>query len=109
MVLVTDIFAVDFLVEIFGSLKFFFDYARGKPSTHTGRRPDAAIVNSYNKRMDFGQAFGVDGSKYPADLVSTSRDPSALRPRASYDEEIHLASYPYSDARRADSVSPIIE
>ncbi|KAH0835606.1 organic solute transporter Ostalpha-domain-containing protein [Lanmaoa asiatica] len=84
----------DFLVEIIGSLKFFFVYAQGKPSTHSGRRPDAAIVNNYNKRMDFGQAFGIDGSKYPADMESTSRHPSAIRPRASYDEEIHLAPYP---------------
>lgn len=98
---------MDFLVEIFGSLKFFVDYARGKPATHSGRRADAAIVNNYNKRMDFGQAFGVDGSKYPADMVSTGRDPSAIRPRASYDEEIHLASYPYNDPRSADSANPV--
>ena len=95
-------------MEIFGSLKFFFDFARGKPSTHSGRRPDAAIVNNYNKRMDFGQAFGIDGSRYPADVASTSHDPSDLRPRASYDEEIHLAPYPYSDLRGADSASPIV-
>lgn len=80
-------------MEILGSLKFFFDCARGKRSAPSGRRPDAEIVNNYNKRMDFGQAFGIDGSKYPADMVSTSRDASAIRPRHSYDEEIHLASY----------------
>lgn len=92
-------------MEIYGSLKFFF----GHGPTNSGRRPDAAIVNNYNKRMDFGQAFGIDGSKYMADAVSTSRDPSALRPRASYDEEIHLASYPYNDPRSTDSMSPIVE
>ena len=96
-------------MEIFGSLKFFVDYTRGKPSTHSGRRPDAAIVNNYNKRMDFGQAFGVDGSKYPGDMVSTGGDPSAIRPRASYDEEIHLVPYPYNDLRNADSASPIAQ
>lgn len=97
-------------MEIFGSLKFFVDYARGKPSTHSGRRPDAAIVNNYNKRMDFGQAFGIDGSKYPADMVSTSYDdPSAVRPLASYDEEIHLSPYPYGDLRNTDSGSPIVQ
>lgn len=93
-------------MEIFGSLKFFVGH--GKPSTHSTRRPDAAAVNSY-KRMDFGQAFGVDGSKYPADVVSTNRDPSAIRPRTSYDEEIHLAPYPYSDPRNAESGGPIVQ
>jgi len=99
---------MDFLVEIFGSLKFFADYARGKPSTHSGRRPDAEIVNNYNKRMDFGQAFGVDGSKFPVDMVNRG-DPSSIRPLASCDEEIHLAPYPYSDPRDADSASPIVQ
>ncbi|KIJ62456.1 hypothetical protein HYDPIDRAFT_182786 [Hydnomerulius pinastri MD-312] len=80
----------DFVVEIFGSLKFFFDYARGKRSTHSGRRPDAEIVNNYNKRMDFGQAFGVGGSTY-------------ARPT----KTVIGAPYPYSDSRNADSASPI--
>lgn len=93
-------------MEIFGSLKFFFGSARGKPSTHSSRRIDAANVNNY-KRMDFGEAFGIDDGKYPADMVSTSH-PSAIRPRASYDEEIHLAPYPYNDARNADSISPMV-
>lgn len=96
-------------MEIFGSLKFFVDYARSKPSTHSGRRPDAEIVNNYNKRMDFGQAFGVDGSKYPADMVSTRGNPSSIRPLASCDEEIHLAPYPYSDPRNADSANPVVQ
>ncbi|KAF8552685.1 DUF300-domain-containing protein [Imleria badia] len=99
----------DFVVEIFGSLKFFVDYARGKASMHSGRRPDAAIVNDYNKRVDFGQAFGIDGSKYPAAMDSTSCDPSAVLPRASYDDEIHLSPYPYSELRNADNGSPIVQ
>ena len=96
-------------MEIFGSLKFFVDYTLGKASTHSGRRPDAAIVNNYNKRMDFGQAFGIEGSKYTADMVSTSLEPSTIRPRASYDEEIRLAPYPYRNLRSADSESPIVQ
>ncbi|KAF8123588.1 organic solute transporter Ostalpha-domain-containing protein [Boletus edulis] len=88
----------DFIVEIVGSLKFFLG--------HSGGRSDAAIVNNY-KSMDFGQAFGVDG-KYPADMVSTNDNPSAIRPRASYDEEIRLAPYPYSNAHNAGSRSPMV-
>ncbi|KAG2357983.1 organic solute transporter Ostalpha-domain-containing protein [Suillus spraguei] len=38
----------DFVTEIGGSLKFFFNYARGAPSTHSSK-------------TDFGQAFGIDG------------------------------------------------
>lgn len=56
--------------------------------------------------MDFGEAFGVEGSKYPVDMVSTSH-PSAIRP-ASYDEEIHLAPYPYTEIHNADSTRPIV-
>jgi len=98
----------DFFVEIVGSLKFFLGCARGKPSVHSGRRSDAAFVNNY-KSMDFGQAFGVNDSKYPADMVSTNDNPSAIRPRASYDEEIRLAPYPYSDVRSAGSRSLMIQ
>lgn len=90
----------DFGVEILGSLKFFVDYVRGKPSTHSGRRVDAEFVNNHNKRMDFGQAFGVEGSTYPRQPVKSTVGGSgdgeshAIRPRSSYDEEIRLAPYP---------------
>ncbi|KAF9222240.1 DUF300-domain-containing protein [Gyrodon lividus] len=87
----------DFLIEILGSLKFFCGFGRGKPSTHPGRRLDAEIVNNYNKRMDFGQAFGIEGSKYP-------RPPKAAT--GGSDEEIRLSMFPYNDLRHTDSASP---
>ncbi|KAH7886596.1 organic solute transporter Ostalpha-domain-containing protein [Phlebopus sp. FC_14] len=67
----------DFAIEIFGSLKFFF---RGSASTR-----DNTVVNS-NKRMDFGQAFGVGGRSY-------TRPP----------KEGTGAPYPYGDPEHADS------
>ncbi|KAI6141602.1 DUF300-domain-containing protein [Pisolithus tinctorius] len=92
----------DFAVEIVGSLKFFVDYIRGKPSTHSGRRADAEFVNNHNKRMDFGQAFGVEGSTYPRQPRKSTAggggdgESRAIRPRSSYDEEVRLAPYPIS-------------
>jgi hypothetical protein len=72
----------DFVTEIGGSLKFFFNYARGTPSTHS------------SKKMNFAQAFGV-GSRSVADGKSLT------------EESIRLAPYPYSDPRNADSASPV--
>lgn len=82
----------DFITEIGGSLKFFFDYARGAPSTH-----------SSSQKVDFAQAFGV-GGRSPADGGKLPMTHS----RSSYGEHIRLAPYPYSDARNADSSSPIL-
>ncbi|OJA11640.1 hypothetical protein AZE42_04761 [Rhizopogon vesiculosus] len=82
----------DFIKEIGGSLKFFFDYARGAPSTH-----------SSSQKADFGEAFGVggrshsDGGKLPTTYT-----------RSSYGEDIRLAPYPYNDPHNADSASPIM-
>lgn len=85
-------------MEIYESVKFFVDYARGKPNTQSG-----------SKKADFDQAFGIEGSgKYAAD-ISAKDDPSPIRQRTSYDDEIHLASYPYSSARTDESRSPIVK
>ena len=66
----------DFAIEIAGSLKFFIDYARGKPGTHGPRVQitDSQTGKTYPK-MDFGEAFGVyprpyDRSGYPMSAPS---------------------------------------
>ncbi|KAI0773041.1 DUF300-domain-containing protein [Trametes elegans] len=55
----------DFAVEIAGSIKFFVDYARGKPGTHG---PRVQVVDSEtgksHPKMDFGEAFGVSPRPY---------------------------------------------
>ncbi|KAF9244460.1 organic solute transporter Ostalpha-domain-containing protein [Melanogaster broomeanus] len=86
----------DFLFEIIGSLKFFWDKARKKPSDPS-RRPDGEVVNHYSKRLNFGQAFGVEGGNRPKS--PSGGESAAVRRRPSYDEEIPLAPYPYNDAR----------
>ncbi|TFK87895.1 DUF300-domain-containing protein [Polyporus arcularius HHB13444] len=48
----------DFAHEIAGSIKFFIDYARGKPGTHGPRIPVTDEMGKATK-MDFGQAFGL--------------------------------------------------
>ncbi|KAI0326498.1 DUF300-domain-containing protein [Cubamyces sp. BRFM 1775] len=66
----------DFAIEIAGSLKFFIDYARGRPGTHGPRVQitDSQTGKTYTK-MDFGEAFGVyprayDRSGYPMSAPS---------------------------------------
>ncbi|KAH7914889.1 organic solute transporter Ostalpha-domain-containing protein [Hygrophoropsis aurantiaca] len=82
----------DFAIEIFGSLKFYVDYARGKPSARSGRRTDIPFTNNPRKKMNFGEAFGVSGS-------STYAKPQKAGSLT--------APYPYQDTRNADSSSPL--
>jgi hypothetical protein len=49
----------DFAIEIFGSLKFFIDYARGKPHTHAPR----VTPGPDGRKVDFGEAFRVEGAE----------------------------------------------
>lgn len=55
-------YAADFAVEIWSSLRFFYDYARGKPNTHTPR-PSASTTSATHphprRRPTFEDAFGI--------------------------------------------------
>ena len=51
----------DFALEIIGSIRFFFSYARGNPAAHGHRIPIGATGQ---RKMDFGEAFGVKGTTY---------------------------------------------
>ncbi|KAI0656125.1 DUF300-domain-containing protein [Cubamyces menziesii] len=101
----------DFAIEIAGSLKFFIDYARGKPGTHGPRVQitDSQTGKTYPK-MDFGEAFGVyprpyDRSGYPmsapgmAGVGAGGRGEfgggTGVQRRESYDENVRLAPYSY--------------
>ncbi|KAL4064689.1 organic solute transporter Ostalpha-domain-containing protein [Scleroderma yunnanense] len=93
----------DFAVEIFGSLKFFVAYIRGKPSTRSGRSADTEFGNTRGKRKNFGEAFGVEGStdmRQTQPLVGDSAggdgESLAICPRSSLGEEIRLAPYPFA-------------
>ncbi|KAL7278336.1 hypothetical protein ACG7TL_008312 [Trametes sanguinea] len=122
----------DFAIEILGSLKFFIDYARGKPGTHGPRVQvtDAETGKTYTK-MDFGEAFGVSPrpSAYPMSARAGSASGSgvgaragygngnggvrsngdgaagfgARRPRESYDENVRLAPYAYEGGNASSS------
>ncbi|KDR71551.1 hypothetical protein GALMADRAFT_253889 [Galerina marginata CBS 339.88] len=81
---------IDFAVEILGSFRFFFDYARGRPSAH-GHGHRVTTYDGGQPKMDFGQAFGV----------TTAREPSPTHPiieREAEGENIMLSSYTYSRA-----------
>ncbi|EUC64468.1 polysaccharide lyase family 1 protein [Rhizoctonia solani AG-3 Rhs1AP] len=66
----------DFIAEIWGSLKFFYDYFTGKPHTRGMLKPDTPA--------DFGEAFGVhDASgnlRTRGGSVANAADPEAARP-----------------------------
>ncbi|CAL1702876.1 unnamed protein product [Somion occarium] len=52
----------DFAIEIYGSLKFFVDYFRGKPHAHGPRLTEIDNEGKTYTKMNFGEAFGVEGS-----------------------------------------------
>jgi hypothetical protein len=90
----------DFVVEIWGSLKFFVDYAQHKPNTHSVRVATGADGRKYN----FAEAFGVEG---------TTRGPAAMRRDAvgvgSTDEEnVRLEPYPNSPVRPSNGSSSVV-
>jgi len=102
----------DFVIEIAGSLKFFFDCSRGKRPTHAPARRASigGAANNGNNKMDFGEAFGVSGSTYskPRPAAVSGESPT-IRPRPSYDEDIRLAPYSYNESRILNSSSPVSE
>ena len=74
----------DFAHEIGGSLRFFIDYARGKPGTHGPRVPSLEARNGQkagtHTKMNFGEAFGLAPRPYAR--AATGMSASA----ASYDD-----------------------
>lgn len=86
-------FLADFLIEIWGSLKFFWDYLRRKPYTRGPRVVVQELDGKQRTRMDFGEAFGVGAPPYTA--YAPSESASGIPPRMSYDENIRLAPYSY--------------
>lgn len=67
----------DFASEIWSSLRFFFDYARGKPNTHTLRNP-ALPDSSTRTRPTFGDAFGLYKGGNDIRRVASSESESHL-------------------------------
>ncbi|KAJ8696826.1 hypothetical protein PTI98_006659 [Pleurotus ostreatus] len=53
----------DFAVEIVGSVRFFMDYFRGKPTAH-GHGHLATEDGERHGLVDFGTAFGVENGRY---------------------------------------------
>jgi len=103
----------DFVIEIFGSLKFFWDAALGKKHTRTPRITTIDGDGKTRPKMDFGEAFGVEGHTYSKNSGYDHRYPASgefgqhghsLRQRPSYDEEIRLAPYKYSGANASGGV-----
>jgi len=82
----------DFVVEIWATFKFYFDYARNKPGTHTAssgrddKQYDAGFEGPRHK-ADFGEAFGFNRRRGGALPPPVSASPN------SYDENIRLTLY----------------
>ncbi|KAI0668072.1 DUF300-domain-containing protein [Trametes maxima] len=110
----------DFAHEIAGSIRFFIDYARGKPGTHGPRAQvtDTQTGKTHTK-MDFGEAFGVlprpyEHAAYPMASAASGRagsgsgsGPTAERraQRGSYDENVRLAPYSYAGGNGSNGSS----
>jgi len=83
----------DFVLEIWGSFKFYFRYARNKPGTHgeTNSFDDRQYhqtphIAGPGRKVPFGEAFGVDGRRRKtADVIPMSAN--------AYDENVRLAPY----------------
>jgi len=85
----------DFVMEIGSSIKFFVDAALRRPHT---RGPRVTVPDRDGKprpRMDFGEAFGVEGSGAALYNPYGASESSGMPPRMSYDENIRLAPYTY--------------
>jgi len=88
----------DFVVEIWGSFHFFFDYIRGKPAAHSG---GSHAEDDEKPRMNFGQAFGVGpayNTKLPKHLAESTTE-LAVQPRLSYDEVYGDTLPPHDDTK----------
>ncbi|KAH9940132.1 organic solute transporter Ostalpha-domain-containing protein [Epithele typhae] len=73
----------DFAREIWGSIKFFGDYWRGKPGTHGPRVQLTNPDGSTYAKMDFGEAFGVSPRPYARSVTSMSAQTSQTNIRSS--------------------------
>lgn len=83
----------DFVVEIAGSVKFFFDYVRRKPYTRGPRVTVTGFDGKTRTKMNLDEAFGVSMPQYRT--YPPSESTSEVPPRVSYDENIRLAPYSY--------------
>jgi len=81
----------DFAIEIFGSLKFFVDYARGRPTAHGHGHRVPTTDNNDHSKMTFEQAFGVSSATAHAPSLSLERERQVTE-----SENIQLTPYPFA-------------
>ncbi|KAG0140602.1 hypothetical protein CROQUDRAFT_664978 [Cronartium quercuum f. sp. fusiforme G11] len=72
----------DFCIELYSSMKFFFDYARGKPYTSSKHQVSGSDTDSANPQrhltgLDFNQAYEFEPSTDNHSLQSRRRDKTA--------------------------------
>ena len=73
-------------MEIIGSLRFYVDYMRGKPFTHSSSKgPD----DDEGRKKDFGEAFGITTSKQPMPVQQ-------MAPEVPTEEAVLLGPYPFA-------------
>jgi len=106
---------IDFFMEIWGSIMFFYDYVRKRPNTRGPRQVVTDHDGKARTKVDFGEAFGVEGSQRPTVVVDSNSESSSTRVRTSriYEdsEDIRLAPYAYGNnaslgqTRPAESMS----
>ena len=105
---------------MWGSIKFFIDYTRGKPGTHGARVTITDMNGNTVAKKTYGEAFGFERSASGVSTLSSdaggyrvrsggggggeSMSMSAVRaPRESFEENVRLAPYAYSAANSSSS------
>ena len=104
---------------MWGSIKFFIDYTRGKPGTHGARVTITDMNGNTVAKKTYGEAFGFERSASGASSLSPgangfrgrggvgggeSMSMSAVRPpRESYEENVRLAPYQYGSGGSSSS------
>ena len=108
---------------MWGSIKFFIDYIRGKPGTHGARVTVTDMNGNTVAKKTYGEAFGFERSLSASGVSGFSGDAGGYRgrgggeggggesmsmsavraPRGSFDENVRLAPYAYSAANSSSS------
>jgi len=80
----------DFFMEIINSLRFYVDYMRGKPNTHSKGSREGG-------KKSFGDAFGITTSKEPTPV-------QPMMPEVSTEEANLLNPYPFASTQEHGNV-----
>jgi hypothetical protein len=97
----------DFVVEIFGSFKFFAAYARNKPGARSSHATGSGITKADGSRkLNYAEAFGMEGTQRgPAaerrdmEMAQNGNGNGHRHGPGTDEENVRLEPYPMSPTR----------